>query len=152
MNIRRTKNQDIASLMLVLDQTGLFPSEMLPEMIGNSLDSRSDAEIWLTCEQNGTAVGFCYAVPEKLTEGTWNMLALAVLPSLQGTGVGQAIVLALEDVLRRAGHRLLIADTSGASAFNGTRAFYRKIGYAEAARIRDFWAAGNDKVVFWKLL
>jgi ribosomal protein S18 acetylase RimI-like enzyme len=152
MNIRRTKNQDIASLMLVLDQTGLFPSEMLPEMIGNSLDSRSDAEIWLTCEQNGTAVGFCYAVPEKLTEGTWNMLALAVLPSLQGTGVGQAIVLALEDVLRRAGHRLLIADTSGDSAFNGTRAFYRKIGYAEAARIRDFWAAGNDKVVFWKLL
>jgi ribosomal protein S18 acetylase RimI-like enzyme len=152
MNIRRTKTGDIASLMHVLNQTGLFPSEMLPDMIGSSLDSQSDAGIWLTCEQNETAVGFCYAVPEKLTEGTWNMLALAVLPSLQGQGIGRAIVLELEAVLRKAGHRLLIVDTSSDSQFDGTRSFYHKLDYAEEARIREFWAAGNDKIVFRKPL
>jgi ribosomal protein S18 acetylase RimI-like enzyme len=152
MNIRRTKSNDIASLMLVLDQTELFPSEMLPDMIGSSLDSQSDTDIWLTCDENGTAVGFCYAIPEKLTEGTWNVLALAVLPSLQGQGIGRAIVQELEAILQKAGHRVLIADTSSDSAFDGTRAFYRKIGYTEEARIRDFWASGNDKIVFWKAL
>ena len=152
MNIRRTKSNDIASLMLVLHQTQLFPKEMLPDMIGSSLDGQSDTDIWLTCEQNGTAVGFCYAVPEKLAEGTWNMLALAVLPSLQGQGVGRALVQELESILRKAGHRVLIADTSGDKAFDGTRAFYSRICYAEEARIRDFWASGNDKVVFWKAL
>jgi energy-coupling factor transporter ATP-binding protein EcfA2 len=47
---------------------------------------------------------------------------------------------------------LLLADTSGTAAFSRTRAFYREIGYLEEARIRDFWADGDDKVVFSKRL
>lgn len=49
-------------------------------------------KLWLTSEMKVQAVGFCYAVPEKLTDGTWNMLAIAVLPSQQGEGLGSAIV------------------------------------------------------------
>ncbi|MEO1249198.1 MAG: GNAT family N-acetyltransferase, partial [Pseudomonadota bacterium] len=30
--------------------------------------------------------------------------------------------------------------------------FYRRCGYVEEARIRDFWSAGDDKIVFWKAL
>lgn len=80
------------------------------------------------------------------------MLAIAVLPDHQGKGVGGAIVNALEGLLQQGGHRVLIADTSGADAFESTRAFYRKNGYEEAARLRDFWAEGDDKVTFWKSL
>jgi ribosomal protein S18 acetylase RimI-like enzyme len=58
----------------------------------------------------------------------------------------------LEGELLARGQRLLIADTSGTPEFGQTREFYRKNGYTEEARIRDFWAAGNDKVVFWKRL
>jgi len=46
----------------------------------------------------------------------------------------------------------LIANTSGVDEFAQTRAFYFKNGYAEEARIRDFWDAGDDKIVFWKSL
>ena len=49
-------------------------------------------KLWLTSEMKGQAVGFCYAVPEKLTVGTWNMLTIAVLLSQQGGGLGIAIV------------------------------------------------------------
>ncbi len=108
--------------------------------------------MWLTCKSQGRVVGFCYAVPEKLTAGTWNMLAIAVLPSAQGAGAGRALLKHLESALRDRGQRILIADTSGADAYGGTRAFYRKNGYTQEARIRDFWAAGEDKIVFWKSL
>jgi ribosomal protein S18 acetylase RimI-like enzyme len=91
-------------------------------------------------------------VPEALTDGTWNMLAIAVLPARQGEGRGGALVARLEAILRDRGQRVLIADTSGTDAFARTRAFYRVNGYAEEARIRDFWAEGDDKVVFWKSL
>jgi ribosomal protein S18 acetylase RimI-like enzyme len=152
VNTRLTEFSDIPALKTVLDQTGLFPSEMLPDMISEFLNDNRSNELWLTGEVNRDVVGFCYAVPEKLTEGTWNMLAIAVLPSQQANGVGGAIVAHLENYLRSQNHRVLIAETSGTMQFEQTRAFYRKCGYCEEARIRDFWAAGDDKIIFWKVL
>lgn len=78
------------------------------------------------------------------------MLAIAVLPTEQGGGCGGAITTHLEAELKERGQRILIADTSDADDFAQTREFYRKNGYAEEARIRDFWAAEDDKIVFWK--
>lgn len=152
MKIRPTEHDDVADLQAVVDSTELFPSEMLPEMIGNFLSGDESSDQWLTCEVDGKAVGFCYAASEELTDGAWNMLALAVVPSLQGKGHGGALVAELEATLRDRGQRLLIVDTSGVDAFSRTRQFYRKNGYTEEARIRDFWAAGDDKIVFWKSL
>lgn len=152
MKIRPTETEDIDVLKNVLDGTELFPSEMLPDMLRGFLSDQESEEIWLTSTLDGRAVGFAYALPEELAEGTWNMLAIAVLPEVQGDGHGGAIVKHLEDVLRARGGRILIADTSGSEAFVHTRQFYHKNGYVEEARIRDFWAAGDDKVVFWKAL
>jgi ribosomal protein S18 acetylase RimI-like enzyme len=152
MNIRPTTHDDLADLQEVLDGTELFPSEMLPDMVSGFLSGNEDSDLWLICEVDGKAVGFCYAVPEELTDRVWNMLAVAVLPVLQGKGHGGALVAELETTLKDRGQRILIADTSGVEAFAQTREFYRKNGYTEEARIRDFWAAGDDKIVFWKSL
>jgi ribosomal protein S18 acetylase RimI-like enzyme len=152
VNIRPTKSKDIPALKAVLDGTGLFPSEILAAMMGGFLGANENNEVWLTSEINNEAVGFCYAAPEKLADGCWNMLAIAVVPSLQGKGLGRAIVKYLENHLEKEGHRILIADTSGTDQFKQTRAFYKKIGYTEEARIRDFWAIGDDKIIFWKSL
>ncbi len=152
MKIRQSKTEDIPALIDVLDATGLFPSNLLPDMVQGFLSGEPRADIWLTCEAKGEAIGFCYAVPEDMTEGTWNMLAIAVHPDKQGEGAGAALVRALEQDLRDRGHRILIVDTSGTVEFDRTRAFYRRQAYTEEARIRDFWAAGDDKVIFWKSL
>ena len=151
MTVRPTIAADIAPLQTVLDATRLFPSEMLPDLIAPFLSQTSD-DLWLTCDADGQPVGFCYAAPEELALGTWNMRAIAVLPETQGSGYGAALTGHLEATLRERGHRILIADTSGTDDFAPTRAFYRKTGYIEEARIRDFWGKGDDKIVFWKSL
>ncbi|WP_299967265.1 GNAT family N-acetyltransferase [uncultured Roseobacter sp.] len=152
MIIRTTKNEDIPALQDVLDRTGLFPGDVLPGMAADFLADEESPDLWLTCEAEGRAIGFCYAVPEEMAEGAWNMLAIAVLPSKQGGGCGGVLLRHLEAKLKERGQRILIADTSGTDAFARTRSFYLKNGYAEEARIRDFWATGDDKVVFWKSL
>ena len=125
---------------------------MLPEMLSGFLSGNENQDHWLACEQDGEAIGFCYTVPEQLAEGTWNMLAIAVLPEKQGIGAGRAIVGRLESDLRSKGQRVLIAETSATDSFADVREFYRKSGYTEEARNRDFWAPGDDKIVFWKAL
>lgn len=152
MKIRPTQADDMAALKGVLRETDLFPADMLPDMIHGFLSGQEGAEIWLTATSEGKIAGFCYAIPEMLAEGVWNMLAIAVLPAAQGLGCGSALTAHLEEALRARAQRIVIADTSGTDAFADTRAFYRKNGYREEARIRDFWAAGDDKIVFWKSL
>lgn len=149
--IKPTSTEDIAGLQAVLDGTELFPSEMLPDLLAPALAGESEA-IWLTCHSEGKAVGLCYTVPEDLADGTWNMLALAVHPDLQGKRLGAALVKAAEQRLKEKGQRILIVDTSSTDDFALTRKFYVQNGYEEEARIRDFWAAGDDKVTFRKAL
>lgn len=153
MNIRPLNTHDIPALQTVLEETGLFPAELLPELVSGFLtDQQGNDDLWLTCEDGGRAIGFCYAAPEPLTQGTWNMRAIAVLPLRQGKGVGAALVKELEARLKALRQRILIVDTSGTAAFDHTRQFYRNNGYVEEARIRDFWASGDDKVIFRKAL
>ncbi len=149
--IKTTSSDDIAALQAVLDQTELFPSEMLPDMLAPALAGETSA-FWLTCHFNGEAVGFCYTAPEELTDGTWNMLAIAVRPDLQGKRFGAALLQAAEEHLAANRQRILIIDTSGTDGFALTRRFYAQNGYEEEARIRDYWAAGDDKGIFRKAI
>jgi ribosomal protein S18 acetylase RimI-like enzyme len=144
-HIAPTTSGDIPALQKVVEETGLFPSEMLPDLVASVLSGES-SEVWLTCHANGEPCGLCYLRPEMLTEGTWNMIALAVSTSCQGEGQGSALVKGAEDHLRMNGARLLVVDTSGTEDFAKTREFYLKNG------IRDFWDTADDKVTFRKRL
>ena len=152
MRIRPTLPEDLPALREVLDGTELFPADMLSGMIEGILSGSSHDDVWLTCEVDRRAVGFCYAALEQLPDGTWNMLAIAVRPECQGTGLGGTLITTLEEILGRRGARVITVDTSGADGFAQTREFYRRRGYEEEARIRDYWTADDDKVIFRKAL
>ena len=145
--IRGMARADLGLLKPVLEETGLFPPDLLAGMAGGDFDDPS-LSLWLMAEDRGRALGFAYARPEPLTEGTWNLLSLAVRPAAQRQGLGAALVRAVEDRLRAEGARLVIIDTAGTKEFAPAQALYARLGYAEVARIADFWADAVDKVTF----
>ena len=112
----------------------------------------SAPDIWFVGDLDGEVIGFGFCEPERMTEGTWNLLAIGVSPEQQGMGHGAKLMAFLEDVLRRRKARILLVETSGTDAFKLTRQFYLKNGYVQEARIRAFYDAGDDKIVFWKQL
>ena len=67
-------------------------------------------------------------------------------------GHGAALVRHVETELRGRDARLLIVETSGLAAFAPARAFYVKCGFLHEATIRNFFATGDDKLVFTKSL
>lgn len=106
---------------------------------------------WLVADDGGP-VAVAYFTTERMTEGTWNLLLIAVLPTMQSQGIGAALMRSIEADLAARGQRVLLVETSGLPQFARTRAFYLRDGYEEEARIRDFYQAGEDKVIFRKLL
>ncbi|MEM1323211.1 MAG: GNAT family N-acetyltransferase [Bacteroidota bacterium] len=150
LKIRTVVASDLKNLKVVIDSSELFPSELLDDMIAGYLAGEEES-IWLTADSDApTFVVFC--APEKMTEGTWNLYLIAVHANLRGTGIGRQVMNYLERLLLDKGVRVLLVETSGLPEFERTRHFYLNCNYTLEARIRDFYQAGEDKIVFWKAL
>ncbi len=150
--IRMVSANDLPDLKEVLDSIDLFPSDMLEDMISDFLDNPETEDIWFTEVENDKPISIGFCAPEKLTEGTYNLYAIGVRSDLQSSGTGSRMMAFIENYLKGKGHRILIVDTSGTDAFESTRRFYEKLGYDKEAVLRDFWADGDDKVVYRKRL
>jgi ribosomal protein S18 acetylase RimI-like enzyme len=150
-NIRPVMPGDIPALKATIDANGLFPSDMLDDMISDYFDNENGSNFWFTYE-DGEPVAIAYCAPERMTEGTWNLYLIAVHPDYQGKGLGTSMLHYIEQMLAARGERVLLVETSGLASFERTRAFYRKCGYEEEARIREFYQVGEDKIIFRKFL
>jgi ribosomal protein S18 acetylase RimI-like enzyme len=153
--IRPSTPEDTPALLALAVASGIAPPDGTDELAGVLAEYYAGQlgpdHVWLT-DDDGGPVGVAYYAPERLTDGTWNLYMIAVRPDRQGQGRGAALVRHVERELAARGARVLIVDTSGLPEFERARAFYRKCGYDEEARIREFWKAGDDKVVFRKAL
>jgi ribosomal protein S18 acetylase RimI-like enzyme len=92
-------------------------------------------------------LGYACAGPTPATEGTFDLYWLAVDPAAQGKGIGTRLVRAVERELRDRGARMLLVETSSRPDYSNTRAFYARRGYIEAARIKDFYAPADDRIM-----
>ncbi len=150
-NIRAMTRADLARVGVLVDTNNMFPSEMLPEMTAPFFSGNTVEYRWLVYDQNGVQ-GAAYYVPEQLTEGTWNVLLIAVDPQMHEQEIGSRLMRYIEAELKHEGNRVLIVETSGKPDFERTRGFYDMLGYDREARIRDYYAAGDDKIIFRKEL
>ena len=150
--IRMVTSEEIPALKEVLDTIELFPSDLLDDMMSDYLHNSESEDIWFADTEGGKPISIGYCAPEKMTEGTYNLYAIGVINDIQAKGVGGKMMSFIENHLRDNGHRILIVDTSGTPEFKSSREFYTKLGYTKEAVIRDFWAEGDDKVVFCKQL
>ena len=147
--IRPLQPNDMPEVKAVVEACGLFPPELLDEMTAGYFSGEATMDSWLTYD-DGKPVAVAYCAPERMTEGTWNLLLIAVHPDCQRKGYGAAIMRHVEQELAAKSQRVLLVETSSLPSFENTRAFYRKLGYEEEARIREFYQAGEDKIVFRK--
>jgi ribosomal protein S18 acetylase RimI-like enzyme len=152
--IRPTAPHDTTALIALAEATGLFEATQLEELSEMLTDyfrgNRGNDRFWLTDDDGNDPVGVAYCEPERMTEQTWNLQLIAIRPDRQGQGRGAALLQYVEQTLIARSGRILLVETS--SSLERTQSFYRKCGYEEEARIRDFYAAGYDKVVFRKAL
>lgn len=103
----------------------------------------------LGAELDAGLVGWICWGPTPCALGTYDLYWMAVDPEVQGSGIGTALLTEMERRLARVA-RLIIIETAGRADYSATRAFYQARGYSPVATIPDFYAPGDDQVVFVK--
>lgn len=151
--IRETIPDDSAALLAIIESSGQFDATSLAhvkETLAYYFEGTSE-DLWFTAD-DGEPVGVAYCAPEPVTDGTWNLLMLWTRHDRHGHGHGSALVKHVEKVLTEREVRLLIVETSSLPEFERARAFYSRCGFAQEAQVRNFFAAGDDKIIYTKSL
>lgn len=153
--IRPTTPDDAAALIALAVAAGMFSAnetEVLDKMFADYFDGNIDDGHVCVTDEEREPIGVAYYAPAPATDRTWYLTMIGVRPDYQGRGRGSALLWHVENALRASDQRVLLVETSGLPSYTRTRAFYAKCGYEEEARIRDYYAAGEDMVMFRKAL
>lgn len=123
-------------------------------------------ELWNAYLKQGEASGYVFLIhrdgqrvlgyacfgPHPLTNGTFDLYWIAVDPASQGRGIGRALLERVESEIQSRGGRLLLVETSGTREYGPARRFYEDCGYHYEAAVHNFYAPGDDLIIFGKEL
>lgn len=158
---------DAAAVRDIVASTGFFHDfeiDVAVELVQERLTLGLASEYYFTFADDaaGCTVGYACFGPIACTVGSFDLYWIAVHNDRRGRGLGLELMRLAEAAMRTAlpgsagkplspGRRVYV-ETSSQPKYEPTRTFYLKCGYTEEARFRDFYADGDDKVVYSKTL
>ena len=152
--IRPTLPGETPELLSIARETEVFkPLEIvaLEEVLDDyHAKNQGQGHRSVTIEQHSRPIGFAYYAPAAMTDRTWYLYWIAVARTTQARGVGSQLLHWAEAEIAGLSGRLLMIETSGLPHYEPTRRFYAKHGYHVACRLADYYADGDDLVVFGK--
>ena len=157
MEIRRhITSEDRAVLEDVLRSTGFFNVEELSVALELVEDRLAEGERshyrFLIAEHDRSAVGYaCWGVIPG-TVASVDLYWIAVHPDWQGKGVGRALLSEAEHWIGEQGRQRIYIETATRPQYAPTRAFYLACGYDLVAELPDYYAPGDGKAIFLKVL
>ncbi len=154
MTIRKQTAADTDAVMEIIKATGFFrpnehqiAREVLEEAAADAAECSYQSYV---ATDDAQVVGWVCFGQTPCTIGTFDIYWLAVDPRQQGKGIGTKLLsFAQEEIVKQSG-RLAVIETSGSDLYAKTQRFYESNGYYLAARIKDFYAPCDDKLVFVK--
>lgn len=147
---------DVPALRRLLEQTDAFyrmEVDVAVELMEEYLKKgRESGYRFLVAAGGGSPTGYACFGPTPMTQGTFDLYWIAVDPGVQRRGVGQVLLDACEDAVRREGGRLIMLETSSRRPYEQARNFYAKHAYDLVVTVRDFYAPGDHKLMYAKYL
>lgn len=153
-SLRPMTATDKQAVMNILHATPEFlhPEVIIAEeLIDAFLDNPVTSGYYIhIAEHGGEIAGYiCYG-NTPLTEATWDIYWIAVTHDIQGRGIGRILMKHAEDDIKRMHGSLVVVETSGKADYNKTRQFYDNLNYTRVCQIPDYYAPGDDLVMFIK--
>lgn len=153
-HLRHLNAADRGRIEEITRAVGLFREDEIPvalEVFDEAVrvGPRGEPYSALGADVDGRLAGWICWGPTPCTLGTFDLYWMAVDPAVQGTGIGSALMAEMERRLDGVA-RLIVVETAGRAEYGATRRFYEARGYRAVATVPDFYAPGDDQVVFVK--
>ena len=153
-SVRPLTIKDKSAVIGILQATPEFlPPEVViaEELIDAFLEEQKASGYYIyVAEHEGEIAGYvCYG-DTPLTEATWDLYWIAVDHNKQGYGIGRILMKHAEEDIKRMHGKLIMVETSGKADYNKTRQFYERLNYQKLCQITDYYAPGDDLVLFAK--
>jgi ribosomal protein S18 acetylase RimI-like enzyme len=156
VSLRAPGTEHLSRVREIVEATGLFRAdevEIALEVFQSAVAAPGlDYTSVGAFDEEGNLLGFACYGPTPCTVGTWDLYWIAVDPGTHGQGIGRKLAELVEQRIAGEGGRLIVAETSSRHDYDPTRAFYEALDYKASARVADFYAPGDDLVVYTKRL
>lgn len=148
--------RDRAALRRILSSTRLFyPYEIdiAIELLDDQIQLRGESIYhFLFADRGKETVGYACYGPIYMTDRRFDMYWIAVRKDRQGSGVGKRLLAETEKRINEMEGRHIYVETSSRDDYEPTRAFYRRCGYIEVARVPHYYKDNDDKIILMKSL
>jgi ribosomal protein S18 acetylase RimI-like enzyme len=160
VRIRALKPQDRSPIESMVVSSGKFNQVEVAtamELVDEAMQSGDESGYFFAVLETGSAdnakvKGYACYGPVPLTEAAYDLYWIVVEPASQGSGFGQRLLQYVEQDVMCRGGRMVLIETSSQESYGATVRFYERSGYDLAARIRNFYKPGDDKLIFQKEL
>jgi ribosomal protein S18 acetylase RimI-like enzyme len=158
MAIQTPQPQDLPKIARVAEETGVFNRDELRvvrEMLDTYFHPGPDDDYEFIVYRNGTPdsiAGFACFGPTPLTDRVWDLYWICVDRAQQCAGIGGQLLQRVEDDLCVRGARAIYLETSDSATYQPARDFYEHHDYERVAHFDDFYAPGEGKVIYRKVL
>ena len=136
--------------------TGFFSEEehlIAVELVDERLaKGEASGYFFVFAEEEDRLLGYTCFGPIPGSLHSYDLYWIAVDPKAQGRGLGKKLMAESERLMAEWGARRIYADTSSRPQYQSTRAFYLACGYVQEALLADFYAPGDGKAIFVKVL
>jgi GNAT superfamily N-acetyltransferase len=157
ISYRTTVNE--SDLTVVRDNTA-STGFIYPEEIDTAVELVEDrlakgprcGYFFLFAEQDGKTVGYTSYGPIACTKSSFDLYWIVVDGSYRGKGLGTQLLEQSEDAIAALGGTRVYIETSARPFYLPTRAFYLARGYTQIAELEDFYAPGDAKAMYLKVL
>ncbi|HMD97382.1 MAG TPA: N-acetyltransferase [Terriglobia bacterium] len=146
MRLREFRQSDFETLYQI-DQACFPPGVSYSRTELAAFIRHPSAATWIA-EENNEIVGFLIA--DREAKGTAHIVTIDVIEGRRRSGVGKALMDAVEAWATRGGLRLIHLET--AESNGGAQAFYQARGYRKVETIENYYADGEAAWVMVKSL
>jgi GNAT superfamily N-acetyltransferase len=148
--------KDLQLVREITDSTGFF----YPEEVDTAVELVEDRLAkgprcgyhFLFAEQDGETVGYTSFGPIACTRESYDLYWIVVSGRYRGKGLGTQLLEQSEEAIASLGGTRVYIETSARPLYEPTRAFYLARGYTQIAELEDFYAPGDAKAMYLKVM